>query len=350
MKVFLKIAKICDNNLMNKKPAPTINIVSEIKKVSKKKSAQNKKIEHEVLDNPDVLPIMPPVVLTFANSDSTTAGGLQADIQTISAVGCYPTSVLTAITVQDTVGVAEIHGLSPDIILRQAQAILEDISVSAFKIGLIGNADCARALGDLLDSYDDVPLIYSPVLTTAAGEDFISNDLLDAVIEDLVSQTTILILSIAQARRFCAFIENKDFENATVDRCAEILLNQGCEYILISAYQASSHQANHVLYHHQNNKILTLNSPILIDEHVDINTTLASAVAGYMAHGIEITTAVKLAQAFSWQSYNQGLRLGMGRLLPNRMYWRNEATGVPLNTIGEQIFAESKLETDYPGN
>lgn len=302
------------------------------------------------LNNKEVLPIMPPIVLAFGGSDPTTASGLQADIQTITAIGCYPTSVLTAITVQDTVGVSEIHGLSPDIVLRQAQAILEDMSVSAFKIGLVGNTECAHALGDLLENYDDIPLIFAPVLTTAAGEDFASDDILEAVCEDLISQTTILSLDIFEAQRIVAFITNQDCAKYGADECADILLDSGCEYVLISAFQTKENEILHNLFHHQNKNILTLSSPRFLDEQIDVNGTLASAIACYMAHGIEITTAVRLAQSYTWQSFRESLRLGMGRVLPNRMYWRNETIGLPLNSIGEEIFSESKLDENYPGN
>lgn len=296
------------------------------------------------------LPILPPIVLVFDACDPTGGGGLVASALTISAVGCYPTTVISALSVQDTVGIAEIHGLSPEIVVRQAQAILEDMPIAAFKVGLVGNADSVRVMGELFEEYDDVPLVYDPCFSSSAGEDLINDEILETLWEDIITQTTIFTPNISEARRLCAFIEQKDFANANADKCAQVLLQSGCEYLLITGTHENTKNIFLHLYHHQNQKILTLETPRINAEFYGAGNTLSSAIAGYMGHGIEIVTAVKLAQEFSWQSLNKSFRLGMGKQIPNRMYWRCEALGLPLNTIGDKILQENKLETSYPGN
>lgn len=295
-------------------------------------------------------PLMPPVVLTFAGSDPTCGAGVQADIMTLAAIGCHPATVITVLTVQDTVGVAELHGMNPELIAHQAQTVLEDLPVAAFKLGLLGGVETIRLLGDLLEEYDDVPLIFDPVLASGAGDDFVNDEIMEAIFEEIIPQTTMLTPNIHEARRLVAFIDRVDAEHYTVAQCAERLIHHGCEYVLITGTHAPTHQVDNALFQHEKGHVLTLSWPRLPATFHGSGCTLASAIAGYIAHGIDVLPAVKLAQEFTWQSLNAGYRIGMGRPVPNRFYWRNEPLGEPLNVLKDRIEGETKLEESYPGH
>src|SRR3954470_14427447 len=94
-----------------------------------------------------------PLVLSFAASDPTCGAGLQADVLAIAAMGCHPLSVLTAFTVQDTSGVASLHALDPEALTRQARCLLAELPVAAFKLGVLGSAQNARAVAEIIGAH-----------------------------------------------------------------------------------------------------------------------------------------------------------------------------------------------------
>ena len=96
-------------------------------------------------DSPD--DFQPPLVLTFAASDPTCGAGIQADLMTLASMGCHPLTVITAITVQDTAGVESAFAIDADWVSDQARALLEDMPVAAFKIGMLGSGDIVRQVG-----------------------------------------------------------------------------------------------------------------------------------------------------------------------------------------------------------
>src|ERR1700681_3441792 len=100
----------------------------------------------------------PPVVLTFAASDPSGGAGIQADILTLASMGCHPLSVLTAITVQDTMGVEAVQAIDADWVADQARCLLEDMPIDAFKIGALGSVENIAAIAEILSDYPDVPL------------------------------------------------------------------------------------------------------------------------------------------------------------------------------------------------
>ena len=134
----------------------------------------------------------PPIVLTFAAADPTGGAGLQADLLTLSSMGCHALSVITAITVQDTVGVEDIHALDAELVAAQARAVLEDMPVAAFKIGMLGSVENIAAIAEIVADYPDVPLILDPVLASGRGDELASEEMLEAMLDMLIPQTTII--------------------------------------------------------------------------------------------------------------------------------------------------------------
>jgi hypothetical protein len=104
-------------------------------------------------------PPSPPLVLVFAASDPSSGAGIQADLLTLASLGCHPLTALTAITVQDTVGVQSVHPLAAELVEQQARAILEDMPVAAFKIGVLGSVENVLAVAEIVSDYPEIPLI-----------------------------------------------------------------------------------------------------------------------------------------------------------------------------------------------
>ena len=121
------------------------------------------------------MPESPPIVLAFAATDPSGGAGLQADILTLSSMGCHPLSVVTAVTVQDTVGVEELLPLDAEWVADQARSVLEDMPVSVFKIGLLGSVEIIAVIAEIVSDYPEVPLVLDPILTSGRGDDLASD-------------------------------------------------------------------------------------------------------------------------------------------------------------------------------
>jgi hydroxymethylpyrimidine/phosphomethylpyrimidine kinase len=114
-------------------------------------------------------PPSPPQVLVFAASDPSSGAGIQADLLTLASLGCHPLTALTAVTVQDTVGVQSVHPLAAELVEQQARTILEDMPVVAFKIGVLGSVENVLAVAEIVSDYPEIPLIFDPVLASGAA-------------------------------------------------------------------------------------------------------------------------------------------------------------------------------------
>src|SRR3954462_14678968 len=176
-------------------------------------------------DSPSILP----AVLTFAASDPTSGAGLQADLLALASMGCYPLSVVTALTVQDTAGVEAFLAIDPDWVADQARCLLEDMPVAAFKMGMLGSTEIVTMVAEVVSDYPDVPLVLDPVLASGRGDEFAGEDMILAIRELLVPQSTIVTPNIPELRRLAG-----EEDDADLGECAQALLDSGCEYVLVT--------------------------------------------------------------------------------------------------------------------
>ena len=264
----------------------------------------------------------PPIVLTFSASDPTGGAGMQADILTLSSMGCHPLSVITAITVQDTLGVEDLMPIDPEWIVDQARAVLEDMPVAAFKVGLIGSVEGTAAIAEVAADYPDIPLILDPVLASGRGDELANEEMLEAMMEMLIPQTTIIIPNSLEALRI-AMLDRDDEEALNLMQCAEYIISLGCEYVLITGTHENTPQVVNTLYD-RTGVVRSDSWQRLVGSYHGSGCTLASAVAAAIAHGLDFSDAVKEAQEFTWQALHAGFRPGMGQFLPDRMFWARE--------------------------
>lgn len=271
------------------------------------------------------MPHIPPIVLTFAATDPSGGAGLQADILTLTSMGCHALSVVTAVTVQDTVGVDDIFALDAEWVVEQARSVLEDMPVAAFKIGLIGSVENIAAIAEIVADYPDIPLILDPVLASGRGDELTSDDMLAAMQELLIPQTTLITPNSLEVRRL-AEAEGDDNEPPDLAECARRLVGMGCEYVLITGTHENTPQVINTLYS-QEGVIRSDAWQRLSGSYHGSGCTLASAITASIAHGLQIPEAVKEAQEYTWQALLAGFRPGMGQYLPDRLFWAREEEG-----------------------
>lgn len=264
---------------------------------------------------------LPPIVLSFAATDPTGGAGMQADLLTLSSMGCHALTVVTAITVQDTAGVEDVLPIDADWVSDQARALLEDMPVAAFKIGLVGSVENCAAIAEIVSDYPDVPLILDPVLASGRGDEMATEDMIEAMREMLIPQTTIITPNSLEARRLA---EGGGDEERSLEDCAKRILEMGCEYVLITGTHENTPQVVNTLYGQQG-VIRSDSWERLPGTYHGSGCTLASAIAATLANGLDIPEAVHEAQEYTWQTLNAGFRPGMGQHIPDRFFWAREA-------------------------
>ncbi|MEW9899087.1 hydroxymethylpyrimidine/phosphomethylpyrimidine kinase [Chitinivorax sp. PXF-14] len=258
-----------------------------------------------------------PIVLTFAATDPSSGAGLQADLLTLASLGCHPLSVVTGITVQDSAGVEELQALDADLVAEQARFILEDMEVAAFKVGVIGSVENVAAIAEIAADYPSVPLILDPVLSSGRGDEFATEELIGAMRELLIPHTTLITPNSFEARRLSD--EDGD-EELSLDECARRIRELGCEYVLITGTHENTPNVVNTLYN-RGGKVRADSWSRLPGSYHGSGCTLASAVAGMLATGLDMAEAVKEAQEYTWQTLKHAFRPGMGQYIPDRLFW-----------------------------
>ena len=264
----------------------------------------------------------PPIVLVFAATDPSGGAGLQSDILTLASMGCHPLSVVTAITVQDTMGVEGIMAIEPDWVADQARCVLEDMPVAAFKLGVLGSVENVEAIAEVVSDYPDVPMVLDPVLASGRGDEFAGDEVISAMRDMLFPQTTILTPNRVEARRIAAR-DGDDSDELADEIYAERILELGCEYVLITGTHANTPKVINTLYA-RNGVLRSDEWERLAGSYHGSGCTLAAAIAATLANGLGIEDAVRDAQEYTWQSLRQAFRPGMGQYLPDRMFWARE--------------------------
>ena len=262
---------------------------------------------------------IPPIVLSFAATDPTGGAGLQADIMTIASMGCHPLSVVTAVTVQDTGGVDDVMPIDAEWVADQARAVLEDMPVAAFKIGLLGSVENIAAIAEIISDYPDIPLVFDPVLASGRGDELANEDMLDAMRELLLPQTTILTPNSLEARRLIQD-EDDDEDNPDLAECAKRIIELGCEYVLVTGTHEHTPKVINTLYA-ERGMVRNDSWARLPGIYHGSGCTLASAIAALLANGLPLEEAVKEAQEYTWQALQFGFRPGMGQHIPDRLFW-----------------------------
>jgi hydroxymethylpyrimidine/phosphomethylpyrimidine kinase len=270
-------------------------------------------------------PEFPPVVLTFAASDPSGGAGLQADVLTLASMGCHPLSVVTAITVQDTLGVEGTLALEAEWVADQARCLLEDIPVDAFKIGVLGSVEIIAAIAEIVSDYPDVPLVLDPVLASGRGDAFATEEMTDAIRELLLPHTTILTPNAMEARRLA---DVEDDDEASLALCAERLIAMGAEFVLITGTHEATPDVVNTLYG-KNGVVRSDTWARLPGSYHGSGCTLASAIAAMLANGLDLPEAVREAQDYTWQTLRKAYRPGMGQFIPDRLFWAREDSETP---------------------
>jgi len=276
-----------------------------------------------------------PVVLVCAGNDPSGGAGLAADCAALLSQGCYPCPVVTAITVQDTRGLARLLPVSADLVEAQARAVLADLPVAMCKIGVVGSADNAAVIGRVLADYPQIPLVLDPVLRAGGGGELGTTGIEQALLDYLLPRAMVITPNIAEARRLLPGVDGSD-------ALAQGLRERGSDFVLLTTADEpldglgnesfGSGEVVNTLYG-PDGLAEPQRWPRLPGSYHGSGCTMASALAGLLARGVDIRRAAREAQAFTWQALRASLSLGHGQRLPDRLFWASRPIG---NQTGNQ--------------
>ena len=257
-----------------------------------------------------------PIVMCFSGLDPTGGAGIQADIETLFSAGCHCAPVVTCLTVQNTQNALGITATNPALLVQQARAVLEDMPVKCFKVGLLADVQSIEVLHTLFKDYPRIPVVLDPVLNAGGGFEFGGQEIIDAIKSLLLPLTKVLTPNTEELKQLAPLAD-------TLDAGAHELLESGCQHILVTGTHATTPDVENRLYStHQD--VVAFNWPRLENNYHGSGCTLAAAIAGYLAHDLDYHAAIQQAQRFTWESLSHGFRIGFGQHLPNRSFWNKQ--------------------------
>jgi hydroxymethylpyrimidine/phosphomethylpyrimidine kinase len=250
-----------------------------------------------------------PSVITIAGSDSGGGAGIQADLKTFAALGCYGTSAITAVTVQNTMGVSAIHPIPAAIVSAQIKAVLDDIPPSAIKIGMVHSAEHAAAIAATLYTYPDIPIIFDPVMVATSGDQLIKADTLAILKTTIFPMAALLTPNLEEARLLVGRQVNSV---ETMRKAAEEILGTGCQAVLVKGGHLDGDTIYDV-YVDRTGRVEYFESDYIDSQNVHgTGCTLSSAIAAYLAIGEELLVAVAKAREYVFNTILEGRHVRTG--------------------------------------
>jgi len=250
------------------------------------------------------------IVLVLAGHDPSGGAGIQADIETLAALGCVATSVITSLTAQNTQSFSHHIPQVTEDFLTQGKLIVEDMKIDACKIGAIGSPDLIRAIHKLIAD-KPFPVVLDPVLKSTTGHNFSNEEMCGLLCELVLPLATIITSNRDEAMQLTG---EPDPQSS-----AEKLLEMNCKNVLMTdAEDSETKVINHLYQEDGKTQIFTYER--LSGNFHGSGCTLASAISANLAKGIELIPAIEQAQEYTWYSLKHGLQLGKGQMHPNRFF------------------------------
>ncbi len=256
-----------------------------------------------------------PQVLVLAGHDPSGGAGIQADIEALASQGCRALPVITGLTVQNTARFEELVPVEAELFKRQLTCLLDDMPVTACKIGMVGDATIAQVIHDILTELPDLPVILDPVLASGTGTDVGGDTVISAINDLLLPHCLICTPNSVEARRLTGCED--------LDDAAAKLISSGCEYVLLTGTHEDTDTVVNSLYGSEG-LIDRFEVPRLPGEYHGSGCTLASALAGLIAQGVSVETAVIEALRYTMESLEHALAVGQGQLIPDRLFWSRD--------------------------
>jgi len=247
-----------------------------------------------------------PKALTIAGSDSGGGAGIQADLKTFASLGVHGSSVITAVTAQNSKEVSAVHNVPLDIIEKQINAIFDDIGADAVKIGMLSNSEIIKTVSNLLKKYKIKNIVLDPVMVAASGAKLLEDDAIETLKKELIPIALIVTPNIPETEILVGRkIENKE----DMKKAAKEILNLGCKAVLMKGGHLSLDE-NKVIDIFYNGSFLEIKNNKISKEGHGTGCTLSSAIAAYIAKGFDLKESVEKAVSYVHKALEKGYKVG----------------------------------------
>lgn len=253
---------------------------------------------------------MIPNVLSIAGSDPSGGAGVQADLKTFGALGCYGMAAITALTAQNTQGVFAVQDVPAGFAVKQIAMIFDDVNVAAVKIGLLPSAAIVRAVAEELAQHKTCPIILDPVLVATSGDRLGADDVPGALIAHLFPLATLVTPNISEAAVFAGGLPPRDA--AEIRLLAPALLERGARAVLLKGGDLEGETADDLLFDAVGETLFSA-PRVKIGKTHGTGCTLSSAIAAFMAKGLDLVEAIKAAKAYLTGALAASSQLNAGK-------------------------------------
>lgn len=252
-----------------------------------------------------------PVVLCLSGHDPSGGAGLQADIEALLAQSCHAAPTITALTVQDTANVIDFRVLDSAWVLAQARAVIADLPIAAVKLGMLGSVEMVDTVVKIMQQLPGIALVCDPVLRAGGGGSLGKDDVGYAMRERLLPLALIATPNLPEARILA------ELADGTADECAARLL-PSCQNLLITGGHGDEAEIHNRLYC-QDGSRHDFTCPRLPGSYHGSGCTLASTLAGRLAHGEALISAVRSSLDYTWRTLRDAEQPGRGQYVPRRL-------------------------------
>lgn len=258
-----------------------------------------------------------PRVLTIAGSDSGGGAGIQADLKTCTALGVFGMSAITSITAQNTCGVAAVHDIPVEIVVKQIDMVVEDIGVDAAKTGMLSSAAIVEAVADRIAAHRIEKLVVDPVMVAKSGDALLHQSACESLKTRLVPLAQVITPNIPELEALTGVPPS---DRRGIEEAAQRLLRLGCRHVLVKGGHLEGPDATDYLFGEGADR--TFSTPRIDTKNTHgTGCTFSAAIAAYLAKGYEIGDAVEHAKHYLTQAIRNSLALGHGHG-PLNHFWK----------------------------
>ncbi len=250
-------------------------------------------------------------VLSIAGSDGSGGAGIQADLKTFAALGCFGLSVLTGVTAQNTQGVISAVPLDPDFITEQFRALTDDIEIHAIKIGMLSSSAAVQAVVAVLRNKPSIPVILDTVLRSTGGTELVPPVARESIIQELFPLATLITPNLPETLEL-AGLDSAPSSKKEIELAAEILRSTGTKAVLIKGGHMTGAVCDDYLLSENQGEWFSSSRVPTINTH-GTGCTLSSAIAAFTARGFGLHEAVKNGRSYTREALKAGSRFILGK-------------------------------------
>lgn len=250
-------------------------------------------------------------VLTIAGSDPSGGAGIQADLKTMSACGCFGTSAITAVVDENTVGVTGVHPVPVSFVQGQIRSVLDDIGADAIKIGMLHSSELILAVKETLSAYAIRNIVLDPVMVATSGDDLLKNEAIETLRREMLPIARVITPNIPEAE---ILIGERITSQRDLPEKVKKLSCNGTVSVLLKAGHLKDETLTDVFYNAETDEILELTSRRIQTKNTHgTGCTLSSAIASFLAHGLPLNDAIRQAKDYINQAILQGSEYEIGK-------------------------------------